>query len=151
MRLTVQGREQRRHPAVAAQGIQLGVDIHRKERCRVLGTRPLQLGKCLFTHGVATGPNASQKTLSQFKTNVCFGHTHRVSTAMQESAYEPSLGAWSFGCLCKRVPLYYDTRPTDWAHGYGLQIVEPSGVFFTIQVPIIDGRSLLPALELRAA
>lgn len=111
----------------------------------------LRLGKCLFTHGTEVGPNAAQRSLSRFKTNVCFGHTHRVSTAMQESAYEPALGAWSFGCLCKRVPLYYDTRPTDWAHGYGLQIVEPGGAFFVIQVPIINGRSLLPpmALDLR--
>jgi predicted phosphodiesterase len=111
----------------------------------------LQLGKCLFTHGVATGPNAAHRTLSQFKTNVCFGHTHRVATAMQESAYEPSLAAWSFGCLCRRVPLYYDTRPTDWAHGYGLQIVDTTGRFITIQVPIIDGRSLLHPWQLRAA
>jgi predicted phosphodiesterase len=110
----------------------------------------IRLGKCIFTHGKACGVNAARTTLSQFGANVCFGHTHRIAVATKESADEPTLAAWSFGCLCKRMPFYYDTNPTDWAHGYGLQIVSPSGRFFTIQVPILNGSSLLQELELRA-
>jgi predicted phosphodiesterase len=124
--------------------------VDRGERYGLQRPGCIRLGKCIFTHGKACGVNAARTTLSQFGANVCFGHTHRIAVATKESADEPTLAAWSFGCLCKRMPLYYDTNPTDWAHGYGLQIVSPSGRFFTIQVPIIDGRSLLQELELRA-
>jgi hypothetical protein len=132
---------------------QRGIEwIDRGERYHGL-QRPgcIRLGKCIFTHGKACGVNAARSTLGQFGSNVCFGHTHRIAVATKESADEPTLAAWSFGCLCRRMPLYYDTNPTDWSHGYGLQIVEPGGRFFTIQVPIIEGASLLQALELKAA
>jgi predicted phosphodiesterase len=134
---------------------QRGVKFIRRDRhydgVRTKGT--MRLGKCLFTHGTYCGKNAAAKTLSMFKANVCFGHTHLEDMDRQQSACDSVIGAWSFGCLCDAAPLYGHTRPNDWSHGYGLQIVEPSGDFLCIQVPIIDGRSLLHplALELRAA
>jgi hypothetical protein len=51
--------------------------------------------------------------------------------------------AWNPGCLCQLQPLWCHTRPTDWNHGYGVQSVLPSGEFLHINVPIIEGRSLL--------
>lgn len=106
----------------------------------------IKLGKCFYTHGKRCGSTATHKTLQQFKGNVVHGHTHRLSHATVQSAVEQTLGAWSFGCLCKMQPLYYDTDPTDWSHGHGLQFVEPDGGFTTWSVPIIDGRSRLQML-----
>ncbi len=106
----------------------------------------IKLGKCFFTHGKRCGITATHKTLQQFKGNVCHGHTHRMSHASVQSAEEQMLGAWSFGCLCKMQPLYYDTDPTDWAHGYGIQFVEPNGHFTTWPIPIIEGKSRLTML-----
>jgi len=39
-----------------------------------------------------------------------------------------------------------DTNPTNWNHGYGLQIVQPSQAFLHINVPIIDKISYLMPL-----
>lgn len=115
-----------------------------QEGLRIRGA--IKLGKCCFTHGTNTGQAATRKTLQQFKTNVCHGHTHRLESATTQSHEEQTLGAWCFGCLCKMQPLYYDTRVTDWSHGYGIQFVEPSGDFTTWVVPIIDGKSRLRML-----
>lgn len=35
---------------------------------------------------------------------------------------------------------------TDWSHGYGLQIAEPGVGHLNMQIPILDGVSLLPLL-----
>jgi UDP-2,3-diacylglucosamine pyrophosphatase LpxH len=106
----------------------------------------IKLGKCYFTHGKNCGSNATYRTLQQFKANVVHGHTHRMSHASVQSAEEQMLGGWSFGCLCKMQPLYYDTNPTDWSHGYGVQFVEPDGSFTTWAIPIIEGKSRLTLL-----
>lgn len=106
----------------------------------------IKLGKCYFTHGKKCGVTATHKTLQAFKANVVHGHTHRMSHASVQSAEEQMLGGWSFGCLCKMQPLYYDTDPTDWAHGYGIQFVEPNGHFTTWPIPIIEGKSRLTML-----
>jgi hypothetical protein len=115
---------------------------------KVPGT--IDLGNCLARHGTAVGKYAAQRTVEQFGCNVVFGHTHRMAMAMKENSGGVAY-AWSFGCLCKLQPLYYDTNPTDWAHGYGFQVVKPDSGFLTIQVPIIDGKSYLEPLasELR--
>jgi predicted phosphodiesterase len=135
-----------------ARGIKyIASDLHHNQ-LEAKGT--LQLGKCLFTHGAwLLGDNAPRRALNVLKSNVCFGNTHRIGMAIQQSAHEPLLGAWTFGCLCERVPLYMNTKPTDWAHGYGLQSVNKDGTFFTIPVPIRKGKSLLNplAIALRAA
>jgi UDP-2,3-diacylglucosamine pyrophosphatase LpxH len=106
----------------------------------------IKLGKCYFTHGTNTGIHATHRTLQQFKANVCHGHTHRICSATVQSAEEQTLGGWSFGCLASMQPLYYDTRTTDWSHGYGIQFVEPDGSFTTWPVPILDGKSRLRML-----
>jgi UDP-2,3-diacylglucosamine pyrophosphatase LpxH len=106
----------------------------------------IKLGKCYFTHGKNCGITATHKTLQAFKGNVVHGHTHRMSHASVQSAEEQMMGAWSFGCLCKMQPLYYDTNPTDWSHGYGIQFVEPDGSFTTWAIPIIEGQSRLTLL-----
>lgn len=110
----------------------------------------IDLGNCLARHGTAVGKYAAHRTVEQFGTNVVFGHTHRMALASKESVRGISY-AWSCGCLCRLQPLYYDTNPTDWAHGYGLQVVGKDGGFLMLQVPIISGKSYLSPLasELR--
>jgi hypothetical protein len=102
----------------------------------------IKLGKCLFHHGYRHGVNAARETLSDLGTNVVCGHTHRIDSCIKETA-DCWIGAWIFGCLCQLHPLYYHSRPTNWAHGYGLQIVQPDGEFMSIAVPIVQGKSLL--------
>lgn len=110
----------------------------------------IDLGDCLARHGKHCGSTACQRTVSQFGCNVAIAHTHRMLMASKETARGIAY-SWCFGCLAKLQPLYYDTDPTDWAHGYGIQAVKPGCGFITLQVPIIDGKSYLAPLanELR--
>ncbi len=110
----------------------------------------IDLDGCLARHGKHCGTTAAQRTVSQFGCNVAIAHTHRMLMASKETSRGIAY-CWCFGCLCKLQPLYYDTDPTDWAHGYGIQVVKPGSGFITLQVPIIDGKSFLAPLasELR--
>jgi len=105
----------------------------------------IRLGKCLFHHGTRTGVHAAKANLDDLGSNVCFGHTHRISSHVKETV-DGVIGAYSFGCLCELHPLYGDTRVSGWAHGYGIQVVHADGSFITVTVPIIDGKSYLSKL-----
>lgn len=131
-----------------SRGIRYARRSHYYDGLKWSGT--LDLGSCLARHGTAVGKYAAHKTVEQFGTNVVFGHTHRMAMASKESHRGISY-AWSFGCLCKLAPLYADTNPTDWSHGYGIQVVKPGSGFITLQVPILEGKSYLEPLasELR--
>ena len=79
------------------------------------------------------------------KSFVC-GNTHRRDSYTIKTVKAGEIGGWSPGCLCKLQPLWMHTNPTDWAHGYGLQMVRSNGEFLHINVPIIEGKSLLSPL-----
>jgi DNA-binding transcriptional regulator WhiA len=52
-------------------------------------------------------------------------------------------GKVSISGNCKLQPLWNETKPTDWSHGYAIQLVRQDGDFLHVQVPIINGVSLL--------
>lgn len=106
----------------------------------------IKRGKCYFTHGSYTGDNAAKKHLERFSSNVCFGHIHSAQIATNRTVAQACIAAWSPGCLCIQQRLWNHTNPTTWTHGYGLQIVQPTGDFLHINVPIINGTSYLAPL-----
>ena len=103
----------------------------------------IRLGKCFFWHSVSTAKQAAAVNLRQFAANVVYFHTHREDFASGVPVGKGDIGAWNFGCLCKRQPLWQHTRPTDWTTGYGVQCVSPQQNFLTIPARIVDGQSLL--------
>lgn len=103
----------------------------------------IKLGKCYFTHGSRAGTNAAAQTLSDFGGNVVFAHTHRADSATKRTVADGVIGAWNPGCLTQLQPLWQHTQITGWSHGYGLQLVRKNGEFLHINVPIIEGKSLL--------
>lgn len=112
---------------------------------RIQGT--IRLGKCFFWHGVSTARHAAGVNVRQFSGNVVYGHTHRAQSDMVRPVATGEVGAWNPGCLCQRQPLWCHTRPTDWTHGYAVQIVsKATGNFLHINVPIAGGKSLLMPL-----
>lgn len=129
-----------------------GVRFIKRSSCydglKVPGT--IDLGDCLARHGKHCGSTACQRTVAQFGCNVAIAHTHRMLMASKETARGIAY-SWCFGCGCKLQPTYYDTDPTDWAHGYGIQVVKPDCGFITLPVPILNGKSYLAPLasELR--
>jgi len=74
------------------------------------------------------------------------GNTHRMDEYTIRNVASGTISAWSPGCLCNLQPLWLHTNPTDWTHGYGLQLVNEDGTFLHINVPIIDGKSYLQPL-----
>lgn len=108
-------------------------------------------GKCCFVHGISHSRHAADVTLGKFGGCVVFAHTHRVDAWVTTIVGAGTIGAWSFGCLCRLQPYYLHGKPSGWSHGYGVQLVRESGDFLTLQVPIISGESLLDPLVSRFA
>lgn len=104
----------------------------------------IRLGKCYFTHGISHSRHAAAQHLARFCANVVFGHVHRSQSVIERTVTSDGFGAWCPGTLAKLQPLYRHTAPTSWSHGYGVQFVNrSSGRFIHLNVPIIDGSSLL--------
>ena len=106
----------------------------------------IKRGKCYFTHGVSTAANATGAMLARYGSNLVFGHTHREQSSSARPVAAGTIKAWNPGCLCELQPLWQHTNPTAWTHGFAVQTVAKSGDFLHVNVPIIEGRSLLGQL-----
>lgn len=106
----------------------------------------IKRGKCFFFHGVSTAKNAVGATVDKIGGNCVFGHTHRAQSNIVRRISSGIVGAWNPGCLCQLQPLWQHTAPTDWSHGYAVQLVAASGAFLHLNIPIIDGESHFAAL-----
>ncbi len=103
----------------------------------------IRRGKCFFVHGISHSKHAAAVHLARFGANVVFGHVHRIQNVTERTVVTKGIGAWCCGTLAKLQPLYKHTEPTSWSHGYGVQFINPSGNFIHINVPILDGKSML--------
>lgn len=107
----------------------------------------IKLGKCHFLHGSNHGKDVARKMAGAFGGNVVFAHVHTQQSVTIRTVTGGEIGSWCPGCLCQLQPLYRHSSITDWSHGYAFQIVDAaSGEFLHINVPIVDGRSLLTGL-----
>jgi hypothetical protein len=95
-----------------------------------------------FTHTLGRGKSAAQQAASKTAGNVTYFCTHREDTA---TMVFPSVGlvkAFNPGCLCSLQPVWMNSDPTNWSHGYAIDIIAPSENFQRIHVPIWKGESL---------
>lgn len=106
----------------------------------------IKLGECAFVHGISTAQSAAAVHLARFGCCVVYGHTHRMDSHHAKTISAGNIGAWSPGCLCELQPLWCHQRPTNWSHGYGVQLVAKDGTFLHINVPIHRGKSYLTLL-----
>jgi len=106
----------------------------------------IRLGKCHFVHGISHSKHAAATHLARFGASVVFGHIHRSQSVVERSVTSNGYGAWCPGTLAKLQPLYKHTEPSSWSHGYGVQFVNPSGNFIHVNVPILNGESMLAEL-----
>lgn len=125
-----------------------GIPYYRESVCYDGLTVPgiIKRGKCHFFHGIGTSKNATAATVARIAGNCVFGHTHRVESNVVVKVGTGVIGAWNPGCLCERQPLWQHTTPTEWTHGYGIQLVTQDESFLHLNIPIIEGRSLFGAL-----
>lgn len=106
----------------------------------------IKRGKCFFFHGVSTSKNAVAATQDRIGGNCVFGHTHRAQSELTRFVGSGIVGAWNPGCLCELQPLWQHTAPTNWTHGYAVQLVAPNGDFLHLNIPILDGETHLSSL-----
>ncbi len=106
----------------------------------------IRRGKCHFVHGISHSKHAAATHLARFGASVVFGHIHRSQSVVERSVTSNGYGAWCPGTLAKLQPLYKHTEPSSWSHGYGVQFVNPSGNFIHVNVPILNGESMLAEL-----
>lgn len=104
------------------------------------------LGKCAFTHPQGSSKHHASKMASTWGMNVVYGHTHRRDYYPSSNARGDSWAAWSPGCLCVTRKYWHHSENFNHNQGYHLQIVQPSGEFLGINIPIIDGKSYLSDL-----
>lgn len=105
----------------------------------------IRRGKCFFTHGsFLMSRNAARDAVNKFSGNVVFGNTHRRDDYVGHRPNVGVLGGYNPGCLCELQPMWKNTDPTDWTHGYAVQFVsKATGEFLHINIPIVAAKSLL--------
>lgn len=124
----------------------------------VLGLEPLgfeyvpykqytQVGKLYVTHDTGTaGQYAHYKAQAAFEGNVIIGHTHRMGYAIIGTVEgRPHVGAM-LGWLgdFKHIDYMHAAKARrDWAHGFGIGYMEPSGTVHVQPVPIIANRCIV--------
>lgn len=106
----------------------------------------IRRGKCFFVHMPPRGCGSPGAVARRFGGCVVYFHTHHAREEIVRTVVTDAIGAFNPGCLAELQPLYAHTDPTDWSHGYGLQLVARSGAFLHVNVPIINGVSLLRPL-----
>lgn len=108
----------------------------------------IKKGKCFFIHGLSASKNATSVHLDKFGACVVHGHCHRSASVIRRTVTSGEIGAWCPGTLARLAPLYLHTAPSDWSHGYAVQLINKSGTFLHVQVPIVRGKSMLhPLIE----
>ena len=128
-----------------------GIPFHRMSKLHDGLHHPgiIRRGRCHFTHGYSSAKHAAWAHLAKAGGNIVYGHTHRADYATNSLVASGMGAAWCPGCLCRLQPTWKHTDPTDWTHGYLVQIEDKStGLFQMIPVPIIEGRSMLGAAVL---
>jgi predicted phosphodiesterase len=106
----------------------------------------IKRGKCFFFHGVSTAKNAVAATQDRIGGNCVFGHTHRAQSELVRRVGTGVVGSWNPGCLCELQPLWQHTAPTNWTHGYAVQVVSSDGGFLHLNIPILGGETRLGSL-----
>jgi predicted phosphodiesterase len=106
----------------------------------------IRRGKCYFTHGERHGKNSAAATLSDYAACVTFGHVHRSQSYSSTTIHSGGVTSNCPGCLCKKQPLWGNTRITGWNHGFGVQLCTKGGEFQNINAMISEGRSFLGPL-----
>jgi len=112
--------------------------------CRVPGW--VKLDGLNYVHKLNNARNAADVALGQTAANVVFFDTHRADFQPRNLPGIGLIAAWNPGCLCKRQPLWCNTRPTGWTHGYLVRFIAAGGQFQMVNVSIENGVSFGGAL-----
>lgn len=101
-----------------------------------------RIGKLRITHDTGkAGQNAHRQAMGAFRHSIIIGHTHRMEMSVVGSADGKPAVAAMFGWLGDFDSVDYmheiEAR-SNWVHGFGIGIMETSGVVHLQPVPIVN-------------
>ncbi len=86
---------------------------------------PLRVGDVAFLHGQYTSKYHAARHLDQWRTSVCYGHTHRPQTFFRGVGLDGALlSAHGMPCMRTLQPDWLGGRPSGWAHGWGYHVLD---------------------------
>ena len=95
-----------------------------------------------FVHKISNARDAAGQAMAKAAGNIVFFDTHRAAFKPMHLPGVGLISAWNPGCLCKRQPLYANTRPTEWTHGYLVRFISrKTGNFQMTNITINEGTS----------
>lgn len=97
-----------------------------------------KIGDCTLLHGFYFNQHVAMTCLAKYRTNVIFGHTHRLQYVFDGVHYAASLGH----CSAENETAHQPT-PTGWQQAIGLLHVLDKGKTKLDIVPIYDGKAVL--------
>ena len=103
-----------------------------------------KVGKVYCTHDSDTaGATANIKARDEFQHNTVIGHTHWMSTNYRGNAVGEQHVGCSFGWLgdVRKIDYLKRVKARRWTLGFGLGLIEASGVVHLTAVPIINYRA----------
>ena len=107
----------------------------------------IQIGKLYLTHDTGSaGATAHEKARSDFDGNTIIGHTHRIAFSVRGSLRGAAHVGAMFGWLGDPARTDYMHRvkaSKDWAHGFGVGYMEPSGVVHLVPIVIVNGSCVI--------
>lgn len=103
----------------------------------------IKRGKCYYSHGYSTAKHAAWQHVLKAGGNIIYGHTHRADYSINRTIHGGISAAWCPGTLSQMQPLWRHNSPTEWTHGYIIQVFDEDGNFQVLQVPIAYGKSLI--------
>lgn len=88
-------------------------------------------GKASFTHGLYTPEHHSKKHVSNYGTNIFYGHLHDFQQYSKVLIGDNStLVGQSLGCLCDYRQYYMKGRPNRWQQGFAVFHFHPGDGYF---------------------
>ncbi len=99
------------------------------------------IGHASFVHGLYVNDHHAKKMVSQFGTNIFYGHTHDVQTySLTYKGANKTIVGQSLGCLCRYDMPYVQGKPTRWQQAFAIFEFFPNGQFTYNLIRIINGR-----------
>lgn len=97
-----------------------------------------RIGDCTILHGYYFNQHVAATCLAKYKTNVIFGHTHRLQFVTDGTHY-----ACSLGHISNEVETAHQPTPSGWSQAVGLLHVDGQGKSKLDILPIHNGRTVL--------
>ena len=94
-----------------------------------------------YVHKISNAVDAARVAVNKAGGNIVFFDTHRSAFSPKKMPAAGLIAAWNPGCLCKLQPLYANTNPTGWTHGYLVRFISRTGLFQMVNISIEEGVS----------